>query len=325
MCCGVFGSPGVAVSLIVSGWVLCATSAPANARAIELRQIAECLPTLPYSYCVVDEPALSPDGRCVALSFWELWPPDYAKWPSVGKARVDGSCSGRIAVAVSARNWYQSPTWSPDGRYVAYVAAGYDAPAIGIWSMFVGDDTDPPASLVHVAAGEYRDPAWSLDADSIACVAAEGIFIVPSSGGTPILTIPGGSAPSWGPGRQIVFARDGDLWIHRSDGSERRLTRTSEDEREPAWSPRGGWIAYSSNRSGDPDIWVIAIGGGTPVQVTSGPAWDSHPSWSWHGDRLAFLSTVNQDQTSVWVATNLPDWAVAVQHPTWSDVKRLFR
>jgi Tol biopolymer transport system component len=49
-------------------------------------------------------------------------------------------------------------------------------------------------------------------------------------------------------------------------------------------------IAYSSNQTGNDDIWVQSIGGGRPVQVTSNTAGDRHPSWSPDGQRLVFES-----------------------------------
>ena len=71
------------------------------------------------------------------------------------------------------------------------------------------------------------------------------------------------------------------------------LTRvTFEDglQAQPAWSPDGKFIAYSSNQSGNFDIWVQPVGGGRPVRVTNHPANDWQPVWSPDGKRLAFRS-----------------------------------
>lgn len=59
---------------------------------------------------------------------------------------------------------------------------------------------------------------------------------------------------------------------------------------EPTWSPDGRFIAYSSDRSGDFDIWVQPVGGGDPVQVTKDPAHDWQPDWSPKGDLIALRS-----------------------------------
>ena len=301
--------------------VLFIMTAVAGGHAIELRKVFEASQPASYAYSVATEPALSPDGRCVAITYSELWPPIYEWWPDVWAVGIDGASCAPFRYAMSSSVSYESPAWSLDGTRIAYVADGYDAPNTGIWSVVVGETGTPPPSLIHVTSGEYRDPAWSLDGMSIACVGPGGIYIVVATGGAPSLMIPGGSSPSWGPHGELAFTREGDLWIRRIDGSEQRLVQAAAN---PAWSPQGIWIAYVSSRSGTPDIWVIASSGGTPVQVTSGPAWDGHPSWSAQGDRLVFES-VDQMQSSIWLATNLPDWTLAVERQTWGGVKQMYR
>jgi Tol biopolymer transport system component len=69
---------------------------------------------------------------------------------------------------------------------------------------------------------------------------------------------------------------------------------------------------------------VIAATGGTPVRVTSSPAFEEHPSWSARGDRLAYSSTEN-DLYSLWLASDLPDWTIAIESRSWSDVKQIYR
>jgi Tol biopolymer transport system component/predicted Ser/Thr protein kinase len=71
------------------------------------------------------------------------------------------------------------------------------------------------------------------------------------------------------------------------------LTRLTFDEglqAGPTWSPDGKYIAYSSNQSGNFDIWVQPVAGGNAVQVTHDPAHDWQPSWSPDGNSLAFRS-----------------------------------
>ncbi len=75
--------------------------------------------------------------------------------------------------------------------------------------------------------------------------------------------------------------------------SQRALSRVTFDlglQSEPTWSPDGRFIAYSSDRSGNFDIWVQPVGEGDPVQVTKAPAHDWQPDWSPDGNRLVFRS-----------------------------------
>ena len=73
----------------------------------------------------------------------------------------------------------------------------------------------------------------------------------------------------------------------------RALVRVTFEEglqAQPTWSPDGRFVAYSSNQSGNFDIWVQPLGGGRAVQVTTDPASDWQPAWSPDGNSLAFRS-----------------------------------
>lgn len=87
------------------------------------------------------------------------------------------------------------------------------------------------------------------------------------------------------------------VWDHQSSLTnlppQRALSRLTFDpglQSEPTWSPDGRFIAYSSDRSGNFDIWVKPVGGGDPVQVTHSPAHDYQPDWSPNGSNIVFRS-----------------------------------
>lgn len=61
-------------------------------------------------------------------------------------------------------------------------------------------------------------------------------------------------------------------------------------EIEPAWSPDGRFVAFSSDQSGNFDIWVRSIGEGNSIQVTKSAAQDWQPDWSPDGQSLVFRS-----------------------------------
>ena len=69
-----------------------------------------------------------------------------------------------------------------------------------------------------------------------------------------------------------------------------RLTFGPGLQTDPALSPDGRFLAYSSDRNGNADIWVQPVGGGNPVQVTRSPAQDTQPAWSPDGGSLVFRS-----------------------------------
>ena len=69
-----------------------------------------------------------------------------------------------------------------------------------------------------------------------------------------------------------------------------RVTFEEGLQTQPAWSPDGRFIAYSSNQSGNFDIWVQPLGAGRAIQVTRDPANDWQPVWSPDGNNVAFRS-----------------------------------
>ena len=69
-----------------------------------------------------------------------------------------------------------------------------------------------------------------------------------------------------------------------------QLTFDSGLQGEPSWSPDGRMVAFSSDRSGNLDIWIQAVDGGNPVQVTMSPSHDWQPDWSTDSRSLVFRS-----------------------------------
>jgi Tol biopolymer transport system component/DNA-binding winged helix-turn-helix (wHTH) protein len=61
-------------------------------------------------------------------------------------------------------------------------------------------------------------------------------------------------------------------------------------ESEPSWSPDGRMIAYSSDLSGNLDIWVRPVGEGNPIRVTTSEAHDWQPDWAPEGNLLVSRS-----------------------------------
>ncbi len=58
----------------------------------------------------------------------------------------------------------------------------------------------------------------------------------------------------------------------------------------PAWSPGGGFVAFSSRVGNQLDIFVIPVEGGEARAIVTSPHQDDQPSWSPHGERIAFCS-----------------------------------
>jgi Tol biopolymer transport system component/DNA-binding winged helix-turn-helix (wHTH) protein len=70
----------------------------------------------------------------------------------------------------------------------------------------------------------------------------------------------------------------------------RQLTFESGVPRHPTWSPDGLRVAFTSDRAGNPDIWVQGLQDAHPVRLTSSPEADWEPDWSPDGDSVVFRS-----------------------------------
>src|SRR5262245_28032753 len=80
---------------------------------------------------------------------------------------------------------------------------------------------------------------------------------------------------------KVAFSYLGDIWIANEDGSNVvRLTDNRAREIYPRFSPDGRWIAFSSSRYGNNDVFVIPAGGGSPRRLTYHSGNDEVVGWS---------------------------------------------
>jgi tricorn protease len=97
---------------------------------------------------------------------------------------------------------------------------------------------------------------------------------------------------------QIAFEYGGDLWIvDKAGGEARRLTSTPAVEADPQFSPDGRWIAFTSNRSGNNEVYAMPAEGGDPRRLTWHPGADEARGWSPDGKSILFSSTRNTAPT----------------------------
>jgi len=95
--------------------------------------------------------------------------------------------------------------------------------------------------------------------------------------------------------QQIVVRTEGnaELWLITLDGSqdEWRITYTTENDFDPAWSPAGDLIAYVSEKTGNGDIYIATPLGFAAERITfNEDPYDRHPTWSPDGQYVAFWS-----------------------------------
>jgi tricorn protease len=90
-------------------------------------------------------------------------------------------------------------------------------------------------------------------------------------------------------GGKITFSYLGDIWTANEDGSDpHRLTDNIGREVYPRFSPDGKWIAFSSNRYGNYDVFVMPATGGAPKRLTWHTGNDEVVGWSRDGSTVVF-------------------------------------
>lgn len=90
---------------------------------------------------------------------------------------------------------------------------------------------------------------------------------------------------------QVAFTYLGDIWTASTDGGDvRRLTVHTARDAYPRFSPDGKWIAFSSDRFGNLDVFIIPAEGGQPTRLTYHSAGDQVLGWTPDGSRVLFSS-----------------------------------
>ena len=95
---------------------------------------------------------------------------------------------------------------------------------------------------------------------------------------------------------QIAFTYLGDIWTADEQGKNiRRVTVHRARDVYPRFSPDGKWLAFSSDRNGNLDVYIIPVGGGAAKPLTTHSAGDTVLAWSPDSQRVLFASNRAED------------------------------
>jgi tricorn protease len=101
--------------------------------------------------------------------------------------------------------------------------------------------------------------------------------------------------PHYNHGR-ITFTYLADIWTADEDGKNiKRITANKARDVYPRFSPDGKWIAFSSDRNGNFDVFIVASEGGNPRQLTFHSADDTVLGWSPDSREVLFASSRGDD------------------------------
>jgi len=212
----------------------------------------------------------------------------------------DGANQRRIT---TTRQLNLNPSWSPDGRALAYSSYRNITPQIFISLIYQGVLENPTKSPTV----SNMMPVFSPDGSKIAFVTNRDgnteIYVMnrDGSGVRRLTNHPAYEAtPTWSPnGQQIAFTSDrtgkAQVYImNAADGSNvRRLTVGESEADRATWSPAPfNEIAYSGRSSANGfDIKILELATGTVRQITFGEGSNESPAYSPNGKHLAFTST----------------------------------
>jgi TolB protein len=241
----------------------------------------------------------SPDGRRLAFSG------GHRRTDEIFIVNVDGSGVKRLTQEPRTRrrtddDWSQDPSWSPDGKRIAFDGARKETRGVPDIYLMRADGT----GVRRLAGGRaYQwNPVWSPDGHKILYEQFVGDPFVESKLTDLYIINPDGSGKRklaritneadhcacavWSPdGTKIAYEAEGtrgrpDIFVMNADGTDRRqLTNHRARDENPDWSPDGTQIAFYSERVGNAEIYVMHADGLQETRVTRDPWYNQAVRW----------------------------------------------
>ncbi len=241
----------------------------------------------------------SPDGKLLAYANLPHGDEGPAKSP-IMLLDVTGLDKRSLGHPSKDCQWSWIPAFSPDGRSLAVVCI----PSSGVNDLFILPVSGGIGRRITRVENGITGITWTADGASLVFASQNGdLWQVALAGGKPEKLLAGRDAAF------PIISRDGrrlaygqtvsniNIWqlpleaATGGAGPPVRLVSSSRTQWSPAFSPDGRRLAFDSNRSGTPEIWVSDADGSnaSPLTAFEGPSTGS-PKWSPDGRFIAFDS-----------------------------------
>jgi dipeptidyl aminopeptidase/acylaminoacyl peptidase len=261
----------------------------------------------------VAQPEMSPDGQWVAYAVRTRMLKEDKNEQRLWMV----STHGGDAIPLTSEGVSSShPRWSPDGKFLAFLSArNAGKPQIWLLNRLGGE----AVRLTETAQG-VNDFEWSPDSTRLVLILQdpkpEDIESAKDKDKDKDKEKPAAKPKTPPPYviDRLQFKEDVVGYLDRRrdhlyifDVTSKKTTQITSgdfDDNEPAWSPDGKSLAFTSNRSTpDPDrnyntdIWVVAADntdkGAHLTQVTTNPGSDRSPAWSPDGKWIAYITQID--------------------------------